>query len=303
MKKLKGLFIGLSAGLLMAACGTETADTDTGSEGIEDVEELVLGYFPSADVANMAESARPLEEYLSDQLGIPVTGEVMTDYTGLIEAMRNQNADVAFLPPFAYVQAEERANAEVLLKAIRDGSDSYVAQYNVAADSDIDSIDDLVESEGFVWAFTDYTSTSGYLFPAQQMMDLGVEDLDAHFTQIDVGAHDTAILSVLDGQADFATTFEDARVRLEDEIPDIFEQIRVIGTTEEIPNATLSVRSDLSEDLKERIRNAFLNMNDDPDMLEVLADVYNWEGFAPAESEDYDVVRDVYSQFEDLIEE
>lgn len=303
MKRLKGLLIGLSAGLFITACGTETTDTDTESDGVEEVEELVLGYFPSADVENMADSARPLEEYLSEQLDIPVTGQVMTDYTGLIEAMRNQNADVAFLPPFAYVQAEERANAEVLLKAIRDGSDSYVAQYNVAADSDIDSIDDLVESEGLVWAFTDYTSTSGYLFPAQQMMDLGVDDLDAHFTQIDVGAHDTALLSVLDGQADFATTFEDARVRLEDEIPDIFEQIRVIGTTEEIPNATLSVRSDLSEDLKERIGNAFLNMNDDPDMLEVLADVYNWEGFAPAESEDYDVVRDVYSQFEDLIEE
>ncbi len=301
MRQIKGLIMGLSAVLLLGACGI----TDTGTEenGDEEIDELVLGYFPSADVENMAASARPLEEYLSEQLDIEVTGQVMTDYTGLIEAMRNQNADVAFLPPFAYVQAEERANVEVLLKAIRDGSESYVAQYNVAADSEFDSIDDLVEAEGLVWAFTDYTSTSGYLFPAQQLMDLGIEDLDSQFTMIDVGAHDSALLSVLDGQADFATTFEDARVRLEDEIPDIYEQIRVIGTTEEIPNATLSVRSELPEELKERIAEAFLNMNDDPEMLEVLKDVYNWEGFAPAQSSDYDVVRDVYSQFEELIEE
>lgn len=301
MKQIKGLVMGLSAVLLLGACGT----TETGTEenGAEEIDELVLGYFPSADVENMAASARPLEEYLSEQLDIEVTGQVMTDYTGLIEAMRNQNADVAFLPPFAYVQAEERANVEVLLKAIRDGSESYVAQYNVAADSEFDSIDDLVEAEGLVWAFTDYTSTSGYLFPAQQLMDLGIEDLDSQFTLIDVGAHDSALLSVLDGQADFATTFEDARVRLEDEIPDIYDQIRVIGTTEEIPNATLSVRSELPEELKERIAEAFLNMNDDPEMLEVLEDVYNWEGFAPAQSSDYDVVRDVYSQFEELIEE
>lgn len=299
MKKLKGIFAGLSTVLLLGACGTGEEETDSS----EEVEELVLGYFPSADVENMAASARPLEEYLSEQLGIPVTGQVMTDYTGLIEAMRNQNADIAFLPPFAFVQAEERANVEVILKAIRDGSDSYVAQYNVAADSDIDSIDDLVETDGLVWAFTDYTSTSGYLFPAQQLMDLGVADLESHFTTIDVGAHDAAILSVLDGQADFATTFEDARVRLEDEIPDIYDQIRVIGTTEEIPNATVSVRSELPEDLKENIREVFLNMNDDMEMLAVLEDVYNWEGFAPAETEDYDVVRDVYSEFEELIEE
>lgn len=301
MKKIKGLVIGLSALLFLGAC--ETTGTETEENGAEEIDELVLGYFPSADVENMAASARPLEEYLSEQLGITVTGQVMTDYTGLIEAMRNQNADVAFLPPFAFVQAEERANVEILLKAIRDGSDSYVAQYNVAADSEFDSIDDLVAAEGLVWAFTDYTSTSGYLFPAQQLMDLGVEELDSQFTMIDVGAHDSALLSVLDGQADFATTFEDARVRLEDEIPDIYEQIRVIGTTEEIPNATLSVRSELPDDLKERIQEVFLNMNDDPEMLEVLENVYNWEGFAPAESSDYDVVRDVYSQFEELIEE
>lgn len=301
MKKIKGIVVGLSAVLVLVACGT--SDTDTGENGAEEVEELVLGYFPSADVENMAVSARPLEEYLSEQLDIPVTGQVMTDYTGLIEAMRNQNADIAFLPPFAYVQAEERANVEVLLKAIRDGSDSYVAQYNVAADSEFYSIDDLVAAEDLVWAFTDYTSTSGYLFPAQQLMDLGVENLENHFTMIEVGAHDSALLSVLDGQADFATTFQDARVRLEDEIPDINEQIRVIGTTEEIPNATLSVRSELPDELKQRIEEAFLNINDDPDMLEVLEDVYNWEGFAPAEPEDYDVVRDVYSEFEELIEE
>lgn len=298
MRKIKGIIAGLSAILLLSACGTDEAETNG-----EEVEELVLGYFPSADVENMAASARPLEEYLSEQLDIPVTGQVMTDYTGLIEAMRNQNADIAFLPPFAFVQAEERANVEVILKAIRDGSESYVAQYNVAADSDIDSIDDLVDTEGLVWAFTDYTSTSGYLFPAQQLMDLGVAELESHFTTIDVGAHDAAILSVLDGQADFATTFEDARVRLEDEIPDIYDQIRVIGTTEEIPNATVSVRSELPEDLKERIQEVFLNMNNDMEMLAVLEDVYNWEGFAPAESEDYDVVRDVYSEFEELIEE
>lgn len=301
MKKIKGLAFALSAILFLGAC--DTSDTETDDSTVEEIDELVLGYFPSADVENMAASARPLEEYLSEQLDIEVTGQVMTDYTGLIEAMRNQNADIAFLPPFAYVQAEERANVEVLLKAIRDGSDSYVAQYNVAADSEYDSIDDLVAAEGLVWAFTDYTSTSGYLFPAQQFLDLGVEDLDSQFTMIDVGAHDSALLSVLDGQADFATTFEDARVRLEDEIPDIYEQIRVIGTTEEIPNATLSVRSELPEELKERIAEAFLNMNDDPEMLQVLEDVYNWEGFAPAQSSDYDVVRDVYSQFEELIEE
>ena len=300
MKKIKGLSAALFSAFLLASCAPDDTQTDGTSE--EEVDELVLGFFPSADVENMSETAKPFGEYLSEELGIPVKPEVLTDYTGLIEGMRNQHVDIAFLPPFAYVQAEERADVEVLLKAIRNGSDSYVAQYTVPADSEIQDIDDLIETEDLVWAFTDYSSTSGYLFPAQQMMEMGAIDLDDHFTLLDVGAHDQAILTLLDGQADFATTFQDARVRLEEEVPDIYDQVRVIGTTDEIPNATLSVRSELPEQVKADIEEAFLAINDDEDMLEVLGDVYNWEGFAPAESEDYDIVREVYREFEDTID-
>lgn len=300
MKKAKGLILALLGGVLLTACTTDRNDTEEANN--YDVDEMVLGFFPSADVENMAETAEPFGEYLTEELGIPVTTEVMTDYSGLIEAMRNQHVDLAFLPPFAFVQAEERADAEVLLNAILNGSDTYAAQYNVPADSDIMDVQDLVETEGLVWAFGDYASTSGYLFPAQQMMEKGVENLDEHFMMREVGAHDRAIIALLDGQADFATTFQDARVRLEEEFPDINDEIRVIGTTDEIPNATLSVRSGLSEQLKEDIESAFLAINENDEMLEVLADVYNWEGFSPAESEDYDVVRDVYREFEDLIE-
>lgn len=303
MKRMKKGSILLASVLFLFGCTAdenEPAETDETTE--PEVEELVLGFFPSADVENMAETAEPFGTYLSEELDIPVTTEVLTDYSGLIEAMRNQHVDIAFLPPFAYVQAEERANAEVLLKAIRDGSDSYVAQYNVPADSELQTIDDLVETEGLVWAFTDYASTSGYLFPAQQLMDRGVESLDDHFMLREVGAHDRAIIALVDGQADFATTFQDARVRVEEEIPDINEQVRVIGTTEEIPNATLSVRSELPEEVKADIEEAFLAINDNDEMLDVLLDVYNWEGFAPAESEDYDIVREVYEEFQDTIE-
>lgn len=303
MKKINRTLISLLTLLILGACTTDENETDEVSETSEnEVEELVLGFFPSADVENMAETAEPFGEYLSEELGIPVTTEVLTDYSGLIEAMRNQHVDIAFLPPFAFVQAEERANAEVLLNAIRNGSDTYAAQYNVPADSDIQTVEDLVETEGLVWAFTDYASTSGYLFPAQQMMDMGVEDLDDHFMLREVGAHDRAVLALLDGQADFATTFQDARDRLEEEIPDIDEQVRVIGTTEAIPNATVSVRSELPERVKEDIQEAFLAINDNEEMLEVLDEVYDWEGFAQAESEDYDIVRDVYREFQDSIE-
>ncbi|MCE7792689.1 phosphate/phosphite/phosphonate ABC transporter substrate-binding protein [Salipaludibacillus sp. CUR1] len=277
------------------------SNTDNNSnEAVEeDVDELVMGFIPSQDAAEIATTAEPLEEFLSEELGIDVRAEVMVDYSGLIEAMRTQQVDIGFLNPFGFVQAEDRAGVEVILKSIRHGSDSYVAQYTVPADSHIEDLDDLLEEEGLVWAYPDDLSTSGFLFPAKQLMDMGVENLDNQFQRLSVGGHDNAIMQLIDEQADFATTFDDARDTLADEFPDIHEDLRVIGYTDEIPNDTISVRSELSDNLKEQIQDAFMSLNDNEEMLEVMHEIYTWDGVAIAESSDYDIVRDVFAEFED----
>lgn len=267
----------------------------------EKEEVITMGFIPSQEADKIADTVKPLEEKLSEILGVTVKAEVMVDFTGLVEGMRTGQIDIGFLNPFGFVQAEERAGVEVILKSVRNGSDSYVAQYAVPADSDIQTVEDLVEAQGLVWSYADTLSTSGFLFPAAHLMGLGIENLDDHFTQIVVGGHDNAILALLDGTADFATTFDDARTRLESEYPTIMEDIRIIGYTNPIPNDTISVRGDMSDELKEAIRNAFLAFNEDEDMMTVMYEVYTWDGIAPAASEDYDVVRDVFELFKDQL--
>lgn len=295
---------GLSASVVaLGLAVTTAASIQSVSADDEEIETLTLGFIPSSDAGEIATTAEPLAEYLSEELGVEVIAEVMVDYTGLIEAMRTQQVDIGFLAPFSFVQAEERADVEVILKSVRYGSESYVAQYVTHVDSGLDSLEDLVENEGLVWAYPDVLSTSGYLFPAAQLTDMGVEDLDSHFDQIAVGGHDNAIIQVYDGQADFATTFDDAREEVEGDLEDVMDQLQVIGTTDDIPNDTISVRSELSDEWKEKITEAFLAINDNEEVLAVMNEIYNWDGLAEAESEDYDVVRDVFALFEDDLTE
>nr|WP_280951875.1 phosphate/phosphite/phosphonate ABC transporter substrate-binding protein [Alteribacter populi] len=296
-KKMLSVTLGLGLAVAMTACGSNADGGD------EEIEKLTMGFIPSQDADELADTAQPLADQLSEELGIEVEAELMMDFVGLIEAMRTQQVDIGFLNPFGFVQAEDRADAEVILKSERDGETSYLAQYSVPADSDIESIDDLVEQEGLVWAYADDLSTSGYLFPASQLRNMGVENLDNHFNRFTVGGHDNAMIALLDGQADFATTFEDGRDSVADEFPDVYDDIRVIGYTDPIPNDTISVRSDLPEEMKEDIKQAFLNFNDDEEMLEVLYDIYTWTGIAEATSEEYDIVRDVFEEFEDELTE
>ncbi|MDZ7836035.1 MAG: hypothetical protein U5K84_12605 [Alkalibacterium sp.] len=62
MKKIKGLSAAIFAAFLLASCAPDDTQTDETSE--EEVDELVLGFFPSADVENMSETAEPFGEYL-----------------------------------------------------------------------------------------------------------------------------------------------------------------------------------------------------------------------------------------------
>lgn len=312
---LSSLFL-ISMLFLLAACGSEdgeAAETDSqdssetneesteSSENADAPEKLIMGFVPSQDSDKIADTVQPLADQLSEEIGIPVEGKVMNNYSAVIEGMGSGQIHIGFLPAFAYVLAEEKYDIEVQMKSERYGSDQYRAQYVVKKDSGIESLADL---EGKVWAVPDVTSTSGFLFPANEIMnEFDVKDVQQDFFSqtISAGGHDNAIVALLDGNADVATTFEDARGDLEEEYPNVMEDTKILGYTEWIPNDTISVIPSLSDDLKAEIKESFLSFNDNEEMIQVMNEVYSWDAIVEAESSDYQIVRDTYKKFQDSI--
>ncbi|MET3698198.1 phosphonate transport system substrate-binding protein [Bacillus oleivorans] len=307
MKKVFGLMLVLVLALVLAACGT--AEEDAGNNGnaeggSEKPEKLVMGFVPSQDSGEISAKVKPLANRLSEELGIEVEGKVMTNYNALIEAMGSNEVQIGFIPAFGYVLANQEYDVEVILKSVRYGSGTYKAQYVVRADSGIESLEDL---EGKIWAYADPTSTSGYLFPAAQLInEFGLEgpaDLEQNFFggTVAAGAHDTAAIAVYDGDADVATTFDDVRTELEEDYPDVMEKLKVIGYTADIPNDTISVTKELDDELQAQIKEIFLSFNEDEEMLKIMDEVYNWTGITEATHEEYKVVEETYNQFKDSI--
>ncbi|WP_413379518.1 phosphate/phosphite/phosphonate ABC transporter substrate-binding protein [Alkalihalobacillus sp. 1P02AB] len=314
-KKILLMLFALFMATVLVACGSGENTTDEGTTGGDNSSEdttdeneasgdvpdkIIMGFVPSTDADKIADNIKPLEERLEQELGIPVEGQVMTNFTALVEAMGNDQVHIGFIPAFGYVQVTERYdNVEVFAKSIRHGSSTYKAQYTVRTDSDIQTLEDL---EGKIWAYPDQSSTSGFLFPAAQFMDdYGVTDLDAFFGgQIQAGNHDNALITVLEGDADFATTFDDARTNIEGDYPEAMEELRVLGYTDEIPNDTISANNNLlSDELITEIRDIFLSFNDDEEMINVMDEVYNWTGLDAAEHDEYEIVRSVYKKFQE----
>ncbi|MBP2079824.1 phosphate/phosphite/phosphonate ABC transporter substrate-binding protein [Oceanobacillus polygoni] len=317
MKKLYSLLFVAVLALVLAACGSSDdsstgSESDSSSNGDDSAnsegmipETLVMGFVPSQDSDTIANTIEPLAERLGEELGIEVQGQVMTNYNALVEAMGANQVHIGFIPAFGYVLANEQYDVEVILKSIRYGSGTYKAQYVVRTDSGIESFEDL---EGKIWAYGDQGSTSGYLFPANQLMqEFGYDtaaELESNFFggTVQTGGHDNSAITVLEGDADVATTFDDVRTELEEEYPTVMEDLTILDYTEDIPNDTISVTKELDKEFVQKIKNTFLSFNEDPEMIEIMNEVYNWDEIDEATDDEYQVVKDTYAKFKDNIE-
>ncbi|MRG87056.1 phosphate/phosphite/phosphonate ABC transporter substrate-binding protein [Salinibacillus xinjiangensis] len=306
MKKFLAFLFVAAMAVALVACGGSDSEEGQGEGGEEsealNPDKLVMGFVPSQDSGEIAETAQPLADKLGEVIGKEVEAKTMTSYSALVEALGNDTVHIGFLPAFGYVLADSKYEVEVLLKSERNGSATYVAQYLVRADSPVESLDDLEEHAGdMIWAYGDASSTSGYLFPASQLMSKfeleSTTALQEEFFAgtMKSGGHDNSAVAVLEGQADIATTFDDVRDTMLEDYPSIKEDLKVIGTTEEIPNDTVTVPASLDDELTKEIQDAFLSFNDDEEMIKIMNEVYNWDAIIKAESSDYDVVRETYN--------
>lgn len=316
MKKkwLAGLTLA-SAVTVTAACGSSGGEESEGStdssgsgEGSsEEMEELRVQFVPSQDADSLEAKAKPLEELLGEELGIPVEVSVSTDYNSIVEAMNSDQVDVGFLPPTAYVLAHEQEAADVLLQAQRygvndDGSetdelvDYYLSQFVVMEDSGMESIEDL---EGKRIAYQNTTSSAGFVWPAAEMMDAGLEPLE-DVEPVTVTGHDQAIVSLLNDDVDVAVTFQDARNTVVEDYDSVFEDTKILEFTEKIPNDTVSIRPEIEGEMRQEIADAFISLGENEESQEIIRDIYSHEGYTESEDSNFDVVREYEDKVSDI---
>jgi phosphonate transport system substrate-binding protein len=309
-------------------------------------EEIVFGFVPSQDQAELRDDIQPFIEVLEAGLGIKVDGRVTTDYTGLVTAMGSGQADVGAFGPFGYVLGKDNfGNIEALIQSGRFGSFTYHGQYytndpsicdeppvegtslenqngEIVQVSALDAvalqvgvffgddgkalgeinddgdpvspgyscIGDLSKVAGKTIAYTTETSTSGYLFPALELTELGIDPRN-DVTPVFAGGHDGAVTAVYNGDAEIGLSYDDARREIRDVSPDVGEKVIVFHITDEIPNDVVAVRSDLPEDLKQAIYDTVADFLATDEGVEVFDKIYEWTEIRPAVESDFDVVR------------
>ncbi|WP_180554548.1 PhnD/SsuA/transferrin family substrate-binding protein, partial [Staphylococcus haemolyticus] len=114
-----------------------------------------------------------------------------------------------------------------------------------------------------------------------------------------IKGHDQALIALLNGDVDAVATYQDARADLKRDYPNIYKDTKVIYRTEKIPNDTSSERSDMDQQWKTKISNAFLEMSKTKKGQTILTDIYGHQGYEKAKDSDFDTVR----KYRKLVEE
>ncbi|MCJ1779667.1 phosphate/phosphite/phosphonate ABC transporter substrate-binding protein [Mammaliicoccus sciuri] len=296
----------LGAMILLAACGNGKSSIDSKSSSDGDSKgdsykpkELTIQFVPSQNADTLEAKAKPLEKLLSKELDIPVKVSVSTNYNTIVEAMKSKKVDVGFLPPTAYTLAHDQKAADVLLQAQRygvnkDGSNndklvkSYKSQFVVKKDSGIKSLKDM---KGKKIALQDVTSTAGYTYPVAELLKEGINPInDMKITN--VKGHDQAIIALLNGDVDVAVTFQDARNIVKKDQPNVFKDTEIVKLTEDIPNDTISVRSDMDDKFRDKLKKAFKDIAKTKEGHKIVSEVYSHEGYVDSKDSEFDIVRE-----------
>jgi len=287
MRYLLQRFFALLLALLLVACG------DSGKAG----KTLRVGFVPAEDAQQVMQNAQPIVEILRQRLGMEVEPFVATDYTGVVEALRVNKLDIAFLTPASYVLAKNEANVRVVLKSERKGIPFYFAAIITRADSGIRNLEDL---RGKTFAFGDSLSTTGNVVPRQMFKQRGIDPVRDFKQILYSGGHDATVLAVLNGKVDAGATYANSPDSKDTawmrylKNPEDVEKIRAIAFSEPIPADNLVISANLDEKIAKKIEETFIELSRDPKGKTMLRDLYQIDGFVPASDKDYDSVRQAF---------
>jgi phosphonate transport system substrate-binding protein len=242
--------------------------------------------FPSRkDAPELQNQVKQVTNFLSKELGIPVRGQISSSSTATVEAMRRNTVDIAFLSSRPAAKAAELANARLHLAEIRpkySGRYTYCSIFVVRKDSPLQpkksAKANLEQLRGKRIAFTSPTSSSGYLYPMNELVKHKLVDnrdrVGDFFSQVSYGGDYTkAAQAVIRGRADVAAMSEYAKYP-----PYLSQeegsQIRVLHKVCGVPAHGVVFNDEIPVVWREKIINAMQKLNK-PENNKLLRDLYN----------------------------
>lgn len=292
-----------AAGSESAAEGTkEAADADAskkaanpgGKDGV-----FTIAYAPNESTDQSTDARSGMAKDLEAVLGCPVEEILASDYNAIIEALRTDKADMAYMGALAVALGSERAQVEPIAMKAEDGDRSkavYHSDLIVRADNaDINSITDI---KGKSIAFVDPDSTSGNLVPTAEILKAfpneGLDSNKLHtngdfFEAVSFsGSHQAGLQAVIKGDVDIAPISDQILASEISKGAAKKEDVKVIHESAEIPAEAVVVSASVDDATKQELQNFLVSYDNQAYFTDVIKNPK--ARFIPASISDYEPI-------------
>ncbi len=233
-----------ASSLLFAACGSDDATTEAGSTdtteaaaaaaaadnsgavesattAVEAAEassdrpadwptKIVFGAVPAEAASSLEADFATTREILQKELGVEIEFFQASDYAGVIEGIIAGRVDVAQFGGFSYVIATNNGADVSVAGVMTDGPDIEPGYRSYAITQPGSGIATLEDFRDKTICFVDPGSTSGFLFPSEGLLSVGIDPSE---TSTDInptfaGGHDASALTVASGECDAGFAYD-----------------------------------------------------------------------------------------------
>ena len=245
--------------------------------------QLTICIHPFASSTQLYQAFTPLAEYLSEQLGEPLTIHIATDYESHIESIGTNKFGIGYMGPASYIYLVNRyGKKRILGRQAINGKPVFQGKVITRQDSKITGLADLV---GKRFAFGDPNSTMSHLVPRYMLLEAGIDVKDLAEYKF-LGNHTNVALGVLSGDFDAGAVKEATFFKYEK------RGLRAIATTPAL-SEHLFVASDSMPEAKVNVlRAALLEAHLSEEGLNAIHAIKsNISAFVPAQDSDYENLR------------
>ena len=272
--------------LALTGCGASSESEQAGEKQAEKEKiRFVIGpYQPTPQDTRSA--FEPFIKHVADELGVDYEMVVTNDWAGISVALSTGQADVAWMGPWSYMLSYYEADVEAIATVKYDGKPTYQAIIVANPEVDIEKFPE--DAKGMSISFADVGSTSGWLVPSYYFYKLGI-DPKTYFDYTEGATHPANEISVIEGMVDLATDYDRNRnaMILAGSIKE--NDNKIVWESDPLPNDPIVVRSDLDEELKKKMQEAIISI-DEAKAEEVLPEHYT--GFVKSSHDMYKMIEE-----------
>jgi phosphonate transport system substrate-binding protein len=264
-------------------------------------QDINFGFISTEASQNIKSDWQPLIDDMEKQTGLKVKTFFASDYAGIIEGMRFNKVQLAWMGNKSAMEAVDRSNGEVFAQMVNaDGTQGYYSHLIVHKDSPYKTVDDILKNgKSLSFGNGDPNSTSGFLVPGFYVFAQNKVDPKALFKVVRNANHETNALAVANKQVDVATNNSENLEKIQQRYPEKFNEIKVVWTSPLIALDPLVISKGLPDATKTKIKNFFYNYaKTDPREKEIVMKISKLSGFKASTNDQLKPIRqlDLFSK-------